>query len=74
MKIQKICTQYRRDFVAIFECEGCGAAEKRNGYDDTHFHTEVIPTIACPECGKTGAECGAEYRPLSTKYPDGMQV
>lgn len=72
MKIKKITSQYRRDFYAIYECEHCGHNTKeRSGYDDSYFHKEVIPKMKCEQCGKTADE---NYRPLSTKYPDGMQV
>jgi hypothetical protein len=30
--------------------------------------------MRCPKCNKTGAECGADYRPLTTKYPEGYQI
>ena len=71
MKIKEITSQHRRDFYAIYECEHCGYAYKGSGYDDTNFHVNVIPRMKCPKCGKTAAE---NYRPLSTKYPDGMVV
>lgn len=74
MKIQKIIYQNRRDFEAIYECEGCGHTIKSRGYDDRNFHDNVIPKMKCQECGKTSAECGADYRPLTTKYPEGFQI
>lgn len=46
--------QHRRDFRADYECEGCGHIEKDvSGYDDTNFHTNVIPNLPCKECGET---------------------
>jgi hypothetical protein len=74
MKIKEILWQSRRDFTAVFECEGCGETERKSGYDDDDFHRNVIPKMTCSTCGKTSAECGAGYRPLMTKYPEGMQV
>lgn len=74
MKIKEITYQYRRDFQAIYECEGCGRTVKGRGYDDAYFHNGVIPTMRCDKCGKTSAECGADYRPLTTKYPEGFQI
>lgn len=74
MKIKKITHQNRRDFTAIYVCEGCGNEIEDYGYDDTYFHRNVIPKKKCENCGKTSAECGADYRPLTTKYPDGFQV
>lgn len=72
MKIKKIISQHRRDFWAIYECEHCGhETEKTRGYDDQNFHQNVIPKMECDKCGKTAAE---DYRPLTTKYPEGMQL
>lgn len=71
MKIQKIISQNRRDFQAIYECEHCGHTEEGYGYDDSNFHNNVIPARKCPQCGKTA---GDDYRPLTTKYPDSQTV
>jgi hypothetical protein len=66
MKIQKIESQSRRDFFAIYECEHCGATERASGYDDANFHQRVIPQMKCKSCGKAAPE---EYRALEPKYP-----
>lgn len=72
MKIKQIISQHRRDFRADYECEHCGHIEKNlGGYDDANFHQNVIPKMKCKQCGKTA---GDNYRPLATKYPEGMQV
>jgi len=71
MKIKKIKNQSRRDFTAIYICEHCDHEEEGHGYDDTNFHKNVIPTMECKKCGKTSGE---DYRPLTTKYPDYVQV
>lgn len=71
MKIKKILSQHRRDFTAIYECEHCGSEERGSGYDDSFFHSKVIPQMKCKSCAKAA---GADYRPLSTKYADGVQV
>ena len=71
MKIQKIISQSRRDFTAIYECEHCGHTEKNYGYDDAYFHKEVIPNKKCEKCGKKASK---DYRPLATKYPEGYHV
>ena len=70
MKIQKILSQCRRDFNTVFECEYCGHTYEGRGYDDTYFHRQVIPKIKCSECGEKAFK---DYRPLTTKYPDGEQ-
>ena len=70
-RIKEIIEQHRRDFTAIYECEHCGYTYKDSGYDDAYFHNEVVPKKVCPKCGKTAGE---NYRPLTTKYPEGMQV
>lgn len=71
MKIKRILNQNRRDFIAEFECEHCGNIEKHGGYDDSHFHINVVPEMTCKKCGKKAPEY---YRPLATKYADGEQV
>lgn len=72
MKIKKITYQHRRDFKAIFECDHCGyETPEQWGYDDAHYHNDVIPDMVCPKCGK---KAGDNYRPLTTKYPEGMEV
>ncbi len=71
MRIKTILKQSRRDFTAIYECEHCGHEETSDGYDDSNFHKNVIPKFVCPECGKKADE---NYRPLTTKYPEGVQV
>ena len=71
MKIKEILSQHRRDFTAIYVCEHCGHEYKGSGYDDEHFHKNVIPDKKCPECGKKADE---NYRPLTTKYPDGTTI
>ena len=70
MKIQKIKSQNRRDFQAIYECEHCGYTTEGYGYDDANFHNNVIPDMKCKQCGKRGSE---GYRPLAPKY-DANQV
>ena len=71
MKIQKITSQSRRDFDAIYECEHCGYKEEGRGYDDANFHQNVIPNMTCPQCKK---KAGDDYRPLTTKYPAGYVI
>lgn len=66
MRIQKIESQHRRDFYAILECEHCGETYRIPGYDDDHFHRNVIPEIPCRACGKTADR--ETFRPLGTKY------
>lgn len=74
MKIKKIIYQRRRDFTAIYECEGCGATEKSGGYDDRNFHDNVIPKMKCKKCGESVISLGIDYKPLTTKYPEGYQI
>lgn len=52
MRIKQILHQNRRDFTAIFICPFCGNEEKLEGYDDTYFHTSVIPKMKCSKCSK----------------------
>jgi hypothetical protein len=71
MKIKEFKSQHRRDFRAIYECEHCGATKEGYGYDDANFHDNVIPRMKCDSCGKSAPD---SYRPLATKYPDGMVI
>jgi ribosomal protein L37AE/L43A len=71
MKIKKIISQHRRDFVALYECEHCGDIMQSTGYDDAYFHNEVIPKKVCKECERSSGE---DYRPLTTKYPEGFII
>ena len=72
MKIKEITHQHRRDFEAILECEHCQYEGRlMDGYDDDNYHRNVIPTFACPECGKKAPD---NYRPLTTKYPEGFVI
>lgn len=72
MHIEQIMWQYRRDFRAVYRCEHCGATELGEGYDDAFYHARVVPELACAACGQTADK--DTYRPLTTKYPEGMQV
>lgn len=71
MRIQKILSQYRREFRAIYECEHCNHIEESNGYDDSYFHNTVVPNKICKNCGK---KAGKEYRPFATKYADSVVI
>jgi hypothetical protein len=71
MKIKKIISQHRRDFTAIYECEHCGYKKEQGGYDDSYYHTVVVPTMKCDKCKKTAKD---DYVPMQTKYHDGYQV
>lgn len=74
MRIKEITDQSRRDFRALYECEGCGDVVKGRGYDDENFHQNVIPRMICEKCGKSANSLGSDYRPLTTKYPEGVQI
>ena len=71
MKIKEIISQSRRDFTAIYICEHCNYEKESYGYDDTNFHQNVIPTMKCDKCGQVAKK---DYRPLTTKYPDGKII
>jgi transcription elongation factor Elf1 len=71
MRIKKIISQNRRDFWAIYFCEHCNHEVEKSGYDDANFHNNVIPTFTCEKCGK---KADTDYRPLTTKYPEGFQI
>lgn len=67
MKIQKITSQHRRDFRAIYECEHCNDSYESSGYDDSNFHVNVIPAMKCEKCDKTAKD---NYVPRQTKYSE----
>ena len=71
MRIKSILAQHRRDFTAIYECEHCGYKEESEGYDDANYHNNVIPKLKCKKCVKSA---DSNYRALTTKYPEGMQI
>lgn len=74
MKIKSILSQYRRDFYADYECEGCGHLKRGIGYDDENFHNFVIPNMKCPSCDKSSIDLGVDVEPLKPIYPEGFQV
>lgn len=80
MKIKEILRQHRRDFRAVYECEGCGEVhtgpngQGSRGYDDRNFHDNVIPNLKCDVCGKSRNDLGIISEPTPTKYPEGFQV
>ncbi len=71
MRIQKIVSQTRRDFTAIYECEHCNHTHQGNGYDDDNFHKNVIPRWSCSQCDKKSSD---DYKPRTPKYPEGLQL
>lgn len=71
MKIQRILTRHRRDFRAVYECEHCGKTEEGYGYDDDHFHRNVIPSMQCKSCGHVSPD---NYEPRPTKYAECVQL
>lgn len=71
MKIHTIKSQHRRDFRAVYVCEHCGFEVESSGYDDSHFHQNVIPAMKCGACGLAS---GDDYRPLAPKYGAGEVV
>lgn len=74
MKIAKITSQSRRDLYGILACEGCGHEQKFVGYDDDHYHRNVVPTLTCKSCGKSANDLGVDSRPLTPKYPPNLTV
>lgn len=71
MKIKEILSQSRRDFKAIYQCEFCGWEIEGTGYDDANYHKNVIPIMVCQKCRRSAHD---NYRPLTTKYPEGYQI
>ena len=71
MKIQQIKRQQRRDFIAVYVCEHCNATQESSGYDDAHFHANVIPSMECANCDKSSP---TSYVPRGTKYAEHEQL
>ena len=66
MKIKKITRRNRRDFTAIMICEHCDHIfENKYGYDDTYYHSKIIPKMKCNKCGKISPD---NYIPNTPKY------
>ena len=74
MKIARITSQNRRDFYAVYVCEGCGHEYEDYGYDDRYFHDTVVPEKKCPACGKSRNDLGVVGEFVETKYPAGKIV
>ena len=70
MRLVRKMNQSRRDFTGEYECEGCGHKETGNGYDDRHFHDNVIPVMVCANCGESTKTLGAEVQHTPTRYAD----
>lgn len=65
MHIKEKILQNGRAFRAIYECGHCKASYRGSGYDDDHFHNNVIPNLACEVCGEKASN---EYQPASPFY------
>jgi hypothetical protein len=75
MKIDKLVSQHRRDFVAVMKCEFCAHKEMNNsGYDDRYYHDNVIPDMKCEKCGESTNSKGGIIDNTPTKYPEGLQI
>lgn len=75
MIIKKKLRQHRRDFTAIYECEHCGHTHENSGYDDTHFHENVVPNRKCPECEESSNSKRSDKTVIRRpKYPEGVTV
>lgn len=65
MKITRFLASHRNDFDAELECEHCGGThELHGGYNDSYYHSRVMPSITCMKCGKNRAgEVPAQANP-----------
>ncbi|WP_312905427.1 hypothetical protein [Stutzerimonas nitrititolerans] len=53
MKITSLKGSMGRDLYGTMECEHCGTSDKLfGGYDDGHWHNNVLPAFHCKACGK----------------------
>jgi len=52
VKIHTILNRLGNDFWAEYECEYCNhVTQSQSGYEDAHYHDNVIPAKYCPVCG-----------------------
>lgn len=71
MRIKKITSQSRRDFIATFVCEHCDHEQRLVGYDDDNFHRNVVPKLECPECGK---QAPPDFSPLTPMHQESKSL
>lgn len=71
MIIKKILRQHRRDFTAIYKCGSCGFEKEGGGYDDSYFHSHVIPGMKCDNCGE---KAGSDAVTSAPKYDDSVTI
>lgn len=63
MKIKAIKSSHRNDFTADMECEHCSHVQHLStGYNDSFYHSHVIPAMTCQACGKNRAGAVPETR------------
>jgi Zn ribbon nucleic-acid-binding protein len=74
MKVTKRYNQNRRDLTIDLQCENCGNITTRSAYDDYNFWANVVPNIACVDCGKSSKDIGETIVDIETRYPEGEQV
>lgn len=55
----------------LYECDHCGHQEEGSGYDDQHFHQNVVPIMRCKECGK---KAKPDTRKMAPKYSQNQTV
>lgn len=54
MEIKKIIWCVKNTFSADLKCEYCGNIDLSNyGYNDEHYHVNILPNIKCKKCGKS---------------------
>lgn len=63
MRLTKVTERYGNDFWGEIECEFCQhKAKLDSGYEDAYYHAEVIPSMVCRSCGKTGKQWKEQQR------------
>lgn len=70
MIIAKFISQNRRDFRAVYQCEGCGHSQESSGYDDRNFHDNVVPALLCPQCNESTNSLGLKPAQVETRYQE----
>lgn len=69
MKVAKIIARNRKQLNVRFECEHCGLIFIGTGRDNEYFHSVVVPSMSCGQCGKTAGPGFVPMKP-EDRWPE----
>ena len=62
-----------RDLYGVIKCEHCGVSDKLSGgYDDSHWHNNVLPAFHCKACGMNRAGERASPEVTARNHANGV--